>query len=146
MAADRRRSARRCRRRLAVPAPAPAAAPYLAVLSTYSLLLTAALEPWADPISGIALGAVTMTILVLVRQLLAVRQNVRLLAENAARQNEARFRSLVQHSSDVIMVIKPDLTIRFVSPSVSRVLRRFWKLRSISIQRKCGEDPRFRCW
>ena len=64
-----------------------------------------------------------MTILVLVRQLLAVRQNVRLLAENAARQNEARFRSLVQHSSDVIIVIKPDLTIRFVSPSVSRVLR-----------------------
>jgi PAS domain S-box-containing protein len=40
-----------------------------------------------------------------------------------ARQNEARFRSLVQHSSDVIMVIKPDLTIRFVSPSVTRVLR-----------------------
>jgi PAS domain S-box len=64
-----------------------------------------------------------MTVLVVGRQLMAVRQNVRLLAENAARQNEARFRSLVQHSSDVIMVIKPDLTIRFVSPSVTRVLR-----------------------
>ena len=39
----------------------------------------------------------------------------------AARQNEARFRSLVQHSSDVIMVTRPDGTIRFVSPSASRV-------------------------
>ena len=97
--------------------------PYLAVASTYGLLLTAALEPWTDPISGIAVGAVLMTVLVVGRQLMAVRQNVRLLAENAARQNEARFRSLVQHSSDVIMVIKPDLTIRFVSPSVTRVLR-----------------------
>jgi diguanylate cyclase (GGDEF)-like protein/PAS domain S-box-containing protein len=97
--------------------------PYLAVASTYGLLLTAALDPWSDPISGIAVGAVLMTVLVVGRQLMAVRQNVRLLAENAARQNEARFRSLVQHSSDVIMVIKPDLSIKFVSPSVTRVLR-----------------------
>jgi diguanylate cyclase (GGDEF)-like protein/PAS domain S-box-containing protein len=97
--------------------------PYLAVVATYGLLLGVALGPWTDPISGIAIGAVLMTALVVGRQFTAVRQNVRLLAENAARQNEARFRSLVQHSSDVIMVIKPDFTLRFVSPSVTRVLR-----------------------
>ncbi len=97
--------------------------PYGAIVFTYGLLLLAAVRPWKDPISGIAVGAVMMTALVLVRQVLAVRQNVRLLAENAARANEARFRSLVQNSSDVIMVIKPNGTIRFVSPSVARVLR-----------------------
>jgi diguanylate cyclase (GGDEF)-like protein/PAS domain S-box-containing protein len=97
--------------------------PYLAVAGTYALLLYVAFSPWQDPISGIAAGAVAVTALVVVRQLLAVRENVRLLAETAARQNEARFRSLVQHSSDVIILIRPDGAIRYVSPSASRVLR-----------------------
>jgi diguanylate cyclase (GGDEF)-like protein/PAS domain S-box-containing protein len=97
--------------------------PYAAIASTYGLLLAAALRPWSDPISGIAVGAVLMTVLVVARQFLAVRQNVRLLAETAARANEARFRSLVQNSSDVMVVIKPNGTIRYVSPSVARVLR-----------------------
>jgi len=97
--------------------------PYLAIASTYGLLLAAAVRPWADPISGLVVGAVVMTVLVVARQVLAVQQNVRLLAETAARANEARFRSLVQNSSDVIVVIKPNGTIRFVSPSVARVLR-----------------------
>ena len=97
--------------------------PYVAVAGTYGLLLASALVPWTEPVSGIAVSAVVLTILVVSRQFLAVRENVRLLAENAARQNEARFRSLVQHSSDVMIVVRPDSTIQFVSPSVTRVLR-----------------------
>ena len=95
--------------------------PYVAAAGTYGLLLIAALENWIDPISGLTIGAVLITLIVLVRQFLAVRQNVRLLAVQAARQNEARFRSMVQNSSDVIFVIRPDATVRFVSPSVTRV-------------------------
>jgi diguanylate cyclase (GGDEF)-like protein/PAS domain S-box-containing protein len=95
--------------------------PYLAVASTYGLLLLAVLRPWTDPVSGLAVGALLVTVLVVLRQLLAVRENVRLLAETAARQNEARFRSLVQHSSDVIIVTTPDATVGFVSPSATRV-------------------------
>ncbi len=99
------------------------ALPYLAVGATYALLLYTALREWTDPMSGVAVGAAFVTGLVVVRQLLAVRENVRLLAETAVRQNEARFRALVQHSSDVIIVIRPDGGIRFVSPSARRVLR-----------------------
>ncbi|HET9466342.1 MAG TPA: EAL domain-containing protein [Gemmatimonadales bacterium] len=95
--------------------------PYLAVGTTYVLLLVVSLRPWSDPMSGVALGALLVTGLVVLRQLLAVRENVRLLAEHAARQNEARFRSLVQHSSDVIIVTRADGTVRFVSPSATRV-------------------------
>ena len=95
--------------------------PYLAVGTTYGLLLLVALRPWTDPVSGLAIGALLVTALVVIRQLLTVRENVRLLAETAARQNEARFRSLVQHSSDVILVTRADGTIRFVSPSAARV-------------------------
>ncbi|MEP6689291.1 MAG: diguanylate cyclase, partial [Gemmatimonadales bacterium] len=95
--------------------------PYLAVATTYGLLLLVALRPWTDPVSGLAIGALLVTALVVFRQFLTVRENLRLLAETAARQNEARFRSLVQHSSDVILVTRADGTIRFVSPSVARV-------------------------
>ncbi|HET6837930.1 MAG TPA: EAL domain-containing protein [Gemmatimonadales bacterium] len=95
--------------------------PYLAVGSTYVLLLYVALRPWTDPVSGLAVGALLVTGLVVLRQLLTVRENLRLLAEHSARQNEARFRSLVQHSSDVIIVAREDGTVRFVSPSASRV-------------------------
>jgi diguanylate cyclase (GGDEF)-like protein/PAS domain S-box-containing protein len=95
--------------------------PYVAVASTYGLLLLAVIQPWTDPVSGLAVGALLVTVLVVVRQLLAVRENVRLLAETAARQNEARFRSLVQHSSDVIIVTTQDATVGFVSPSATRV-------------------------
>jgi diguanylate cyclase (GGDEF)-like protein/PAS domain S-box-containing protein len=38
------------------------------------------------------------------------------------RQSEARFSSLVQNSSDVVMVVEADSTIRYISPSVERVL------------------------
>jgi diguanylate cyclase (GGDEF)-like protein/PAS domain S-box-containing protein len=95
--------------------------PYVAAAGTYGLLLIAALENWVDPVSGLTIGAVLITLVVLVRQFLAVQQNVRLLAANAARQNEARFRSMVQNSSDVIFVIRADATVRFVSPSVTRI-------------------------
>jgi diguanylate cyclase (GGDEF)-like protein/PAS domain S-box-containing protein len=95
--------------------------PYLAVGTTYVLLLTVALRPWTDPISGLAIGALLVTALMLLRQLLTVRENVRLLADHAARQNEARFRSLVQHSSDVIIVTRADGSMRYVSPSAARV-------------------------
>ncbi len=38
------------------------------------------------------------------------------------RQSEARFSSLVQNSTDLITVVAPDSTMRFVSPSVEGVL------------------------
>ncbi len=94
--------------------------PYVAIATTYGLLLGATLHPWIAPISGIVVGAVLMTALVVVRQLIAVQQNVRLLTDAAA---EARFKSLVQNSSDVILVVRIDGSIRFASPSVSTVLR-----------------------
>jgi diguanylate cyclase (GGDEF)-like protein/PAS domain S-box-containing protein len=42
--------------------------------------------------------------------------------ERGLRQGEARFRSLVQHSSDTITVVDPDGGIRYQSPSVERLL------------------------
>jgi diguanylate cyclase (GGDEF)-like protein/PAS domain S-box-containing protein len=96
--------------------------PYLAVVGTYVLLWQSFILRWDDEFGPVAAAAVLITALVVSRQLLAVQQNIGLLADTAARQNEARFRSLVQNASDVIMVVDTSLMIRFVSPSATRVL------------------------
>ena len=42
--------------------------------------------------------------------------------EETVRRSEERFRALVQHGSDVIMVIDLEGAVRYVSPSIGRAL------------------------
>ena len=42
--------------------------------------------------------------------------------EDALRQSEERFRSLVQNASDIIIILEANGTIRYVSPAIARVL------------------------
>jgi diguanylate cyclase (GGDEF)-like protein/PAS domain S-box-containing protein len=42
--------------------------------------------------------------------------------QDEMRQNEQRFRALVQHASDIIMVLASDGTIRYVSPAFETIL------------------------
>jgi PAS domain S-box-containing protein len=70
---------------------------------------------------GIVMGVnAAMIALVTLRQLLA-RREIRRLAD-ARRIQEAHFRSLVQHASDIMTVVDGDGTIRLHSPAVTRVL------------------------
>ena len=101
--------------------PAMSLAPYLAVVLGYGTLFFSAISQRQTSL-GIVLGAIALTTAVLVRQYLAVSENVRLSAESAARASEARFRSLVQNSSDMIAVISEDTVIRYQTPSVERLL------------------------
>ncbi|MEO7998486.1 MAG: EAL domain-containing protein [Gemmatimonadaceae bacterium] len=95
--------------------------PYVAVLPGVGLLLKAANEQGAQPLGGLVIGAVVVTGLAFARQMVSNRENVRILAESKAKESEARFRALVQHSSDVITIVDSDSTIRYVSPSVATV-------------------------
>jgi PAS domain S-box-containing protein len=68
-------------------------------------------------IGPIALGAIGMTVLLLIRQSVTMRQNAKLLAEKAAHEADARIAALVRHTSDVILITDQDFKIRFISPS-----------------------------
>jgi PAS domain S-box-containing protein len=99
--------------------------PYLAVGLAYSLLLVVsykrAHQGGSDPIVWLTIGAFVITGLVVVRQIIALRENSYLLAERATRATEARFVSLVEQSSDVITIIEPNGRVLYESPSVERV-------------------------
>jgi diguanylate cyclase (GGDEF)-like protein/PAS domain S-box-containing protein len=68
-------------------------------------------------LSAAAFVAVAMVLLVLVRRVASVKDDVATLA-----MSEARFRSLVQNSSDVILIVEADTTIRYASASARKVL------------------------
>lgn len=99
--------------------------PYAAVGVAYGLLLYVGFkfqhEHGMKPIVWLTVGAFLITALVVARQIVAVRENSRLLAERAARESEARFVSLVQRSSEVITIIGYDGRVIYVSPSIALV-------------------------
>ena len=99
--------------------------PYAAVAGTYTLILyvTYKREPTIGSASIIwlTIGAFLLTVLVAVRQMLALRENSKLLAEKASRESEMRLAALIQHSSDVITVIGRDGAVRYMSPSTERM-------------------------
>jgi diguanylate cyclase (GGDEF)-like protein/PAS domain S-box-containing protein len=92
------------------------------------LLLAAYLVPLYT--TGNATAAALASTVMVVPICLAVGESMAWISERLRvaeldlrrRQGDARFRSLIQNSSDVISILEPDLTIRYESPSVERVL------------------------
>ncbi|MEW6128047.1 MAG: EAL domain-containing protein [Acidobacteriota bacterium] len=99
--------------------------PYTGVVSGYGLLLGVTYMTWntghSESLHVLILCAIGLTALVVARQIIAVRENARLLTVQTRRQNELRFSSLVQNSSDVIFITDERMTIQFVSSSIERV-------------------------
>jgi diguanylate cyclase (GGDEF)-like protein/PAS domain S-box-containing protein len=102
--------------------------PYVAVAAIQTLLIVIVFDLHPDArLWGVLVGTVTITGLVVVRQLAAFTENATLLRRLDAsltdlRQHEQRFRSLVQHSSDITVLLHPDGTVAFASPALTRVL------------------------
>jgi diguanylate cyclase (GGDEF)-like protein/PAS domain S-box-containing protein len=122
-------AAERQRRRLPAPSPddrdTPArlfrALPYVSVAGGYTLLVVVARDGDAR-LLHLVIGAMLLTVLVVLRQVITLRENLALQRERALRAGEARFRSLVQHAADVIAILEPDSTLSFVSPASTRTI------------------------
>ncbi|MGC9668967.1 putative bifunctional diguanylate cyclase/phosphodiesterase [Planosporangium sp. 12N6] len=100
--------------------------PYAAVAGTDAVLLLE-MRHSSDNLELMIVGSVTLTVLVVVRQLFAFADNARLLARVDAsmlelRRHEQRFRSLVQNSYDVITIIGTGGRFTYLSPGARRVL------------------------
>jgi diguanylate cyclase (GGDEF)-like protein/PAS domain S-box-containing protein len=76
---------------------------------------------------GVLIGVVVISAIVVARQLMAFTDNANLLEQLDASlrelsRHEQRFRSLVQHASDITTVASQDGVFTYISPSVERVL------------------------
>ena len=95
--------------------------PYVAVIATQLLLVTglATVDPGMR-IWGVAVGVLIITGLVLARQQVAFRDNERLVSELT--NGKEWFSALVQHASDLTVVVGADDTIQYASPAAERAL------------------------
>ena len=101
--------------------------PPAAVIMSFGLLLIVARGQVETPMGGLIIAAVGLTAVVLARQITSLADNTRLLVRTRSLadelgRNEARFRSLVQNASDVIIVTDATGNILYESPAVERVL------------------------
>jgi diguanylate cyclase (GGDEF)-like protein/PAS domain S-box-containing protein len=92
--------------------------PYVAVAAVSALSLFS-LQRDGRNASLVAAGAVLLTAMVMARQLMAFRDNARLIDQLASQ--ERRFRSLVQSASDVIAVLDAAGRTTYVSPGGERL-------------------------
>jgi diguanylate cyclase (GGDEF)-like protein/PAS domain S-box-containing protein len=93
--------------------------PYFSVVAGVGLLLYVSRPVWDQPLGQIIVGALALTALVVARQILAARDNVRLVSERM--RQDARFRSLVQNASDLITVVDSSHRISYQSPSITHL-------------------------
>ncbi len=96
--------------------------PLVAMLFVNVLVAAVAFREWQPTLSPLVLAASFLSLLALMRQVAVVWQNSTLLAESATRASEERFIALIEHSSDVIMIVEQDRSIRYVSPAALGVL------------------------
>ena len=92
---------------------------YLILAGAFLLLVGEILVGGRHSVELMALAATVMASLLLFRQFAELRVSRRLFEAQLAQ--EARFRSLVQHSSDVVLVVDSKGHITYVSPSAARV-------------------------
>jgi len=101
--------------------------PYLGVIAGYAVLGMRGGPRLEGSLGDVFIGSVSLTVLVLTRQALVLRENKNLVAAGSAlteelRRSEGRFRSLVQNAHDGIVLIAADGRIRYDSPAVERIL------------------------
>jgi diguanylate cyclase (GGDEF)-like protein/PAS domain S-box-containing protein len=97
--------------------------PYVSVGLGYGLMLVVAWQH-ATPrgLFPLIVGGVCLTLLALARQVVAIRENVRLQRERTLLASELRFKSIVQQGPDAVCIVDTDWTIRYASPAAAHLL------------------------
>ena len=98
------------------------ALPYVALAAGYSVLVALAMGKVTGELIEVLYGAVVLTAVVLIRQELVLRENSRLMTDQARRESEDRFRTLVANTSDAVVLVDRDGIVTDAPASVARVL------------------------
>jgi diguanylate cyclase (GGDEF)-like protein/PAS domain S-box-containing protein len=104
--------------------PRMSVVPTLAAGVGFLVLASAVVRSMSLDLLVIVLVGVGLTAAVLARQVVATRAEARLAEQRVEEQTEARFRSLVQNASDIVLVVGADGVIAYHSPSAERLLDR----------------------
>ena len=93
--------------------------PYLFVLCGFVPILSAS-SHWSTSDRLVLYATIALTLTIIARQVIALRENA--LLDEERRLQEARFRSLIQHSSDTVTIVDENGTVRYQSASCERLL------------------------
>jgi len=94
--------------------------PSIAVGLAFAMLFLAIRDDRESVEVQLGAGALVMSVLAIARQRISAREAARLMSERATR--DARFRALVQNSSDVVLVLDASSNATYVSPAIEGVL------------------------
>src|SRR5258706_10777433 len=98
------------------------ALPYAAILAAFLVLVYFSRRDIGSPTTTITVVVFSLTLLVMVRQAMVLRDEAITRERRAARLVEDRYASLIANASDVIMVVAADGALRFASPASERTL------------------------
>ncbi len=96
--------------------------PYAAMLTAFLVLVYFTRGDIGSPATMMTIIVFGLTLLVMVRQALALREDALTRERRAARMVEDRYASLIANASDVIMIVAADGALRFASPASERTL------------------------
>jgi diguanylate cyclase (GGDEF)-like protein/PAS domain S-box-containing protein len=96
--------------------------PYVTLAAGYWVLIALALGRVTGELTEVLFGVAVLTAMVLIRQELVLRENSRLLANQARRESEERFRALTANSSDAVVLVDRNGVVTDATPVVGRVL------------------------
>jgi diguanylate cyclase (GGDEF)-like protein/PAS domain S-box-containing protein len=92
------------------------------MLTAFLVLVSFTRGDIGSPATVMTIVVFGLTLLVMVRQALVLREDALTRERRAARMVEARYASLIANASDVIMIVAVDGALRFASPASERTL------------------------
>jgi PAS domain S-box-containing protein len=96
--------------------------PYAAIAVGVALLVWVGLRNLNSDTGPITLCAVAATVLLTIRQSLIARANTKALVEARSQEGWDRFMRLIEHGTDVILLIDCEGVVRYATPSAERLL------------------------
>ena len=96
--------------------------PYAAMMTAFLVLVNFTQGDITSPATFMTVVFFVLTLLLMVRQSLILREEASTRERRAARMVEDRYASLIANAVDVIMIVSADGTLQFASPACERTL------------------------